>query len=83
MADDNTEHFGQDELERCEVTHTTTSSAVSLREVISRPSGKGNNGDEDINFLEKCFLCWLERTFEDFLYHYYGGFTKKLDEPEN
>ena len=38
--------------QRCEVTHTTTSSPVSLTEVISRPSGKGKNGDADINLLE-------------------------------
>jgi hypothetical protein len=25
--------------------------------------GKGNNGDEDIDLLERHFLCWLERIF--------------------
>lgn len=35
---------------------TQTSSGVSLTEVISRPSGKGNNGDVGINLLEKRFL---------------------------
>src|SRR5205085_11289975 len=65
MADEGVEHCGQGELERCEVTRTRTSSAVSLTEVISRPSGKGNKGDEGINFLEKRFLGWLEQIFEE------------------
>jgi hypothetical protein len=52
MADEGVEHCGQGDLERCEVTRTSTSSGVSLTEVISRPSGKGNNGDEGINLLE-------------------------------
>jgi hypothetical protein len=38
---------------------------ISLTEVISRPSGKGNKGDADINLLEKRFLCWIEQIFED------------------
>jgi len=53
MADEGVEHCGQGELERCEVTCTSTSSGVSLTEVISRPSGKGNNGDESINLLDE------------------------------
>jgi len=65
MADEDIEHCGQSDLERCEVTCTSTPSAVSLTEVISRPSGKGNKGDADINFLEKRFLCWIEQIFED------------------
>ena len=65
MADDSIEHCGQGELSRCEVTHTRTSSAVWLTTVISRPSGKGNNADEGINFLEKRFLGWLEQIFEE------------------
>jgi hypothetical protein len=65
MADEGVAHCGQGELERCEVTHTRTSSAVWLTEVISRPSGKGNKGDEGINFLEKRFLGWLEQIFEE------------------
>src|SRR5436305_10467124 len=65
MADEGVEHCGQGELERCEVTRTRTSSAVSLTAVISRPSGKGNKGDEGINFLEKRFLGWLEQIFEE------------------
>jgi len=52
MADEDMAHCGQSELERCEVTDTRTPSAVSLTEVISRPSGKGKNGDVDINLLE-------------------------------
>jgi len=52
MADEGIEQRGQGELERDEVTCTRTSSAVSLTEVISRPSGKGNKGDESINLLE-------------------------------
>jgi hypothetical protein len=44
MADEGSAHCGQDELERCEVTPMTSSSAVSLIEVISSPSGKGNSG---------------------------------------
>jgi len=44
MADEGIEHCGQGELERCEVTHTSSSSGVSLIEVISSPSGKGNSG---------------------------------------
>jgi hypothetical protein len=35
--------------------------------VISRPSGKGNNGESGINFLEKRFLDELERIFEEIL----------------
>jgi hypothetical protein len=64
MADEGVEHCGQGELSRCEVTYTSTSSAVWLTAVISRPSGKGNKGDEGINFLEKRFLGWLEHIFE-------------------
>jgi hypothetical protein len=56
MADEGIEHCGQDELERYEVTRTRTSSGVSLTVVISRPSGNGNNGDEDINFLRNAFF---------------------------
>ena len=63
MADEGVEHCGQGDVARCEVTRTSTSSGVSLTEVISRPSGKGNNGDEGINLLEKRFLCWLEQIF--------------------
>src|SRR5947209_20468499 len=47
----NLEQRGQGELERYEVTCTRTSSGVSLTEVISKPSGKGNNGDESISVL--------------------------------
>ena len=65
MADEGLEQRGQGELERYEVTCTSTSSGVSLTEVISRPSGKGNNGDESINLLEKRFLGWLEQIIED------------------
>jgi hypothetical protein len=64
MADEGLEQRGQGELERYEVTCTSTSSGVSLTEVISRPSGKGNKGDVGINLLEKCFLCCLEQIFE-------------------
>src|SRR6266516_147395 len=63
MADEGIEQCGQAELERYEVTCTSTSSGVSRTSVISRPSGNGNNGDEDINLLEKRFLCWLEQIF--------------------
>jgi hypothetical protein len=63
MADEGIEQRRQGELERYEVTCTSTSSGVSLTEVISRPSGNGNTGDEDINLLEKRFLCWLEQIF--------------------
>ncbi len=65
MADEGVAHCGQGELERCEVTRTSTSSGVWLTEVSSRPSGKGNNGDEGINFLEIRFLGWLEQIFEE------------------
>jgi hypothetical protein len=44
MADEDIEHCGQGELERCEVMHTSSSSAVSLTEIISSPSGKPKNG---------------------------------------
>src|SRR5712692_2471501 len=63
MADEGVEHCGQGDVARCEVTRTSTSSGVSLTEVISRPSGKGNKGDEGINLLEKRFLCCLEQIF--------------------
>src|SRR6266705_4471639 len=63
MADEGIEQCGQGEVARYEVTCTRTSSGVSLTEVISRPSGKGNKGDEGINLLEKRFLCWLEQIF--------------------
>jgi len=53
MADEGVEHWGQGELERCEITCTKTSSGESLTEVISRSSGKGNKGDEDINLLDE------------------------------
>ena len=63
MADEGVEQCGQGELERYEVTGTRTSSGVSRTSVISRPSGKGNNGDAGIDLLEKRFLCWLEQIF--------------------
>ena len=63
MADEGVEHCGQGDVARYEVTRTSTSSLVSLTAVISSPSGNGNNGDEDINLLEKHFLCWLEQLF--------------------
>ena len=63
MADEGVEQCGQGDVARYEVTRTRTSSGVSLTEVISRPSGKGNNGDEGIDLLEKRFLCWLEQIF--------------------
>ena len=44
MADEGVAHCGQGELERCEVTYTSSSSAVSLIKVISSPSGKGKKG---------------------------------------
>jgi len=44
MADEGIAHCGQGELVRCEVTRTSSSSGVSLIEVISNPSGKGNSG---------------------------------------
>jgi hypothetical protein len=44
MADEGVAQCGQGELERCEVTWTSSSSAFSLIEVISSPSGKGNSG---------------------------------------
>src|SRR5260370_31249547 len=65
MADEGVGNGGQGELERCEVIRTSTSSGVWLTEVSSRPSGKGNNGDEGINFLEIRFLGWLEQIFEE------------------
>ena len=61
MADEGIEHIGHGDVARYEVTRTRTSSGVSLTEVISRPSGKGNKGDEGMNFLEKRFLCWLKQ----------------------
>jgi hypothetical protein len=63
MADEGIEHCGQADVARDEVTRTSTSSGVSLTEVISRPSGKGNKCDEDIDLLEKRFLGWLEQIF--------------------
>jgi hypothetical protein len=63
MADEGIEHIGHGDVARYEVTRTRTSSGVSLTEVISRPSGKGNKGDEGMNFLEKRFLCYLEEIF--------------------
>jgi hypothetical protein len=54
---------------RDDVTRTRTSSGVSLTEVISRPSGKGNNGDAGIHFLEKRFLGELEQNFEEIPEH--------------
>ena len=44
MADEGIAHCGQGELARCEVTLTSSSSEVSLIEVTSSPSGKGNRG---------------------------------------
>ncbi len=53
MANEGVEQCGQSDVARYEVTCTSTSSGVSLTEVISRPSGKGNNGDESINLLDE------------------------------
>ena len=66
---------------RCDVTRTRTPSGVSLTEVIARPSGKGNNGDVGITWLEQCFLDELEQIFEEISSPYYVGFTKKLEDP--
>src|SRR2546421_8977082 len=44
MANEGVAHCGQGELGRCEVTCTSSSSAVSLSEVSSSPSGKGKSG---------------------------------------
>ncbi len=44
MADEGVEQRGQGELERYEITRTSSSSGVSLSEVISSPSGKGKRG---------------------------------------
>jgi hypothetical protein len=44
MLEEGTPQSGHGEVDRCEVTRTTTSSDASLSEVISRPSGKGNSG---------------------------------------
>ena len=56
MADEGIAHCGQGELERYEVTLTSSSSGVSLIEVNSSPSGKGNSGVVGI-------LCHLLRHF--------------------
>ena len=50
---------------------------------MSREEESRNKGDEGINLLEKRFLCWLERIFEELPEKYYVGFTKKLEEPYN
>ena len=63
MADEGVEQRGQGDEARYELTCTSTSSGVSLTAVISRPSGKGNKGEEDIYLLEKRFLCWLKQIF--------------------
>jgi hypothetical protein len=52
MLDEGVEHCGQGELERCEITCTSSSSDVSLIEVISSPSGKGKSGVVGIS----CYL---------------------------
>lgn len=44
MAEEGVAQSGQSEVDRYEVTRTSTSSAVSLIEVISKPSGSGNSG---------------------------------------
>src|SRR6266446_9802417 len=69
MADEGIEQRGQGDEARYELTCTSTSSGVSLTAVISRPSGKGNNGDEDIYLLEKRFLCWLEQILREVPQH--------------
>lgn len=43
-AEEGAPQSGQRDVGRCEVTRTSTSSFVSLIEVISRPSGSGNSG---------------------------------------
>jgi len=44
MAEEGITHCGQGKLERYELTAMSSSSAVSLIEVISSPSGRGNGG---------------------------------------
>jgi hypothetical protein len=44
IAEEGVEQSGQSELGRCEVTEMSSSSGVSLMEVSSNPSGKGNRG---------------------------------------
>jgi hypothetical protein len=43
-AVDGVAHPGQGELRRFEVTRTSSSSGVSLMDVISSPSGSGSSG---------------------------------------
>jgi hypothetical protein len=56
MADEGVEQCGQGELERYEITRTSSSSGVSLSEVISSPSGKGKRGVVGIpcHLLQQC-----------------------------
>ena len=44
MVDEGVEHCGQGDVTRCEMTHMSSSSDVSLIEIISSPSGKGKSG---------------------------------------
>ncbi len=61
MAEDGVPQSGHGEIGRCEVTRTSTSPGISLMEVISRPSGKGNKGVVNIPLFDKGFL-WVGRT---------------------
>jgi len=67
MADEDIEHCGQGELERCEVTHTSSSSAVSLTEIISNPSGRAKNGVVGIPcFLLHALFAGVYQTHQSF-----------------
>ena len=83
MADEGIEQRGQGDEARYELTCTSTSSGVSLTAVISRPSGKGNNGDEDIDLLEKRFLCWLEQILREVPQHITSTSPKSWKTPKN
>jgi len=56
MADEGVEQCGQAELERYETTPMSSSSGVSLSEVISSPSGKGKRGvvGNSCHLLQQC-----------------------------
>src|SRR6266487_3078277 len=77
MADEGVEQRGQSELERCELTHRSNSSDLSLIEVISSPSGKGNSGVVSI----LCHL--LQHILQEHSRptNIFQWFTKNQDEP--
>jgi hypothetical protein len=78
MADESVEQRGQGELERYEITRTSSSSGVSLSEVISSPSVR-EKGVWSAFLATSCNSVLREHIRQ---ISRFQCFTKNQDEPE-